>query len=942
MIRIYKNDCEDFNNNGLGILTDFKTSPKIKESLNSSFELNFDYALKGKNAEYLVVDNVIKAPYDSSYQLFRIKKVKPSLTKISVYAVHIFYDLSENFLSDVAPTNKSGVNAISWMLDNAMFPTTFSVTGDLIPDNSARYVRKNLVEAILGADNCVVKRWGGEIERDNYNIILHNQRGEDKGVYIKQGKNIKEIEISIDFTSVVTRVIPQGANELLLPEYQIDSPLINTYRNPIVAKYEFSDISVDENTTEEQAFEKLREVTNELFSKEGIDKPKISVKVDWLELSKTEEYRYKYSNFESVRLGDTVRVQALGYEYKIRVITIEYDCLLKRYTSFEIGDPKADYVAKQSTAVEMEIQKSSSSLLERAKQAATSLINNGFGGHVRIYPDKILIMDTEDEATAVNVWQWNLNGFAHSSTGVNGNYGLAMTIDGQIVADRITTGTMDVQRINGLASELGKINTAIEINQNNITAYVTSTKKDIEDLSNSLEMFSVDLSQYNLVISSDSNNKPYSNTSYTIDYYGYFKGKKIIPNVTINNSQSGVIVSDINGKLNFEVKNSISIENKNFVYEILFEYINEETTYSLIKKVSLALALRGNDGIQGADGTSSYFHIKWSENGKHFSTPSSYASKNTNDWEIGQWGMDGNKQEYPQRIRLKELIEVPSNSVLILNTFNSNYLFVIRTYDSEGNYLNSLGAINNENTITLSDVAFLGVTIMKNTDSSANEGENILNDLINQDLTPLICLQENYSLGTTPSKWQGTYVDDNPTDSDNFDDYTWNDTSIYVQDDLMNLQENINQANTNINNVSTDLKNNYLTGEEVNALQKHNEESLKQLKEEFSSLQLASNEVLIEVGSILSDGVNKIKTATGYTFDENGLDISKDGEEMHNSMNNEGMYVKRDDEEVLGADASGVRAENITVRNYLTIGKNSRFEDYKSNRTGCFFVGGGS
>lgn len=586
--------------------------------------------------------------------------------------------------------------------------------------------------------------------------------------------------------------------------------------------------------------------------------------------------------------------------------------------------------------------------------------------------------------------------------------------------ESISRVKLDVDHINKrvevLAEDINESKesiTKIEQDSEIIKSSVTKAEKDIKDLSDSLEMFSVDLSQYNLVIPTDSNNKPYSNTSYTIDYYGYFKGKQIIPNVTINNSQGGVTVSEINGKLNFEVKNSTNIENKNFVYEILFEYISEGVTYSLTKKISLTLALRGNDGIQGetgpqgndgistyfhvkysknangnpmtnspdsdtefmgvasttsstpptsysaytwskikgdngsqgvqgADGTSSYFHIKWSKNGKHFSTPNSYASENSNDWEIGQWGMDGNKQEYPQRIRLKELIEVPSNSVLILNTFNSNYLFVIRTYDSDRNYLNSLGAINNENTITLSDVAYLGVTIMKNNGESENEGENILNDLINQDLTPLICLQENYSLGTTPSKWQGTYVDSNPTDSDNFDDYTWNDTSIYVKDDLMNLQENINQANTNINNVSTDLKNNYLTGEEVNALQKHNEESLKQLKEEFSSLQLASNEVLIEIGSILSDGVNKIKTATGYTFDENGLDISKDGEEMHNSMNNEGMYVKRDDEEVLGADASGVRAENITVRNYLMIGKNSRFEDYKSNRTGCFFVGGGN
>jgi len=286
MIRVYKSDAKDFNNNGLGILKDFKSSPRIKESLNGIFELNFDYALNGQNVEYLVVDNIIKAPYDNSEQLFRIKKLRPSLKKITVYAVHIFYDLADNFLVDVAPTKKNGVSAIQWLLENAMYQTNFSVTGDVTKVESARYVRKNIVDAILGTDNCIVKRWGGEIERNNFNIIFHNVRGADRGVFIKYGKNIKEIGIAIDFTNVVTRVVPQGANELLLPEYYVDSPLINTYRNPIIKKYEFS-ITIDENTSEDQALENLRQAANDLFLKDNIDKPTISVNVDWLELSKS-------------------------------------------------------------------------------------------------------------------------------------------------------------------------------------------------------------------------------------------------------------------------------------------------------------------------------------------------------------------------------------------------------------------------------------------------------------------------------------------------------------------------------------------------------------------------------------------------------------------------------------------------------------------------------
>ena len=50
--------------------------------------------------------------------------------------------------------------------------------------------------------------------------------------------------------------------------------------------------------------------------------------------------------------------------------------------------------------IQNEISDMPGSILEAAKENATNLINSGFGGHVRVYPDRILIMDTKDEMTA--------------------------------------------------------------------------------------------------------------------------------------------------------------------------------------------------------------------------------------------------------------------------------------------------------------------------------------------------------------------------------------------------------------------------------------------------------------------------------------------------------------------------------------------------------------
>ena len=79
---------------------------------------------------------------------------------------------------------------------------------------------------------------------------------------------------------------------------------------------------------------------------------------------------------------------------------------------------------------------------------------------------------------------------------------------------------------------------------------------------------------------------------------------------------------------------------------------------------------------------------------------------------------------------------------------------------------------------------------------------------------------------------------------------------------------------------------------------------------------------------------------TGYTFDKNGLNIHKDGEDMHNTLDNKGMYVRRNTEDILVADSDGVNAINLTARKHLTVGDNSRFENYTNNRTACFWVGG--
>lgn len=112
--------------------------------------------------------------------------------------------------------------------------------------------------------------------------------------------------------------------------------------------------------------------------------------------------------------------------------------------------------------------------MEAAIEDATRLITGQDGGYVVLdpaeRPERILIMDQPEKTRAKNIWCWNLAGLGHSHNGVNGPYGLAMTMDGKIVADYITTGTLSGITIQG--------NTIMAGGQNNTSGEIKAISGD--------------------------------------------------------------------------------------------------------------------------------------------------------------------------------------------------------------------------------------------------------------------------------------------------------------------------------------------------------------------------------------------------------------------------------------------------------------------------------
>lgn len=106
--------------------------------------------------------------------------------------------------------------------------------------------------------------------------------------------------------------------------------------------------------------------------------------------------------------------------------------------------------------------------------------------------------------------------------------------------------------------------------------------------------------------------------------------------------------------------------------------------------------------------------------------------------------------------------------------------------------------------------------------------------------------------------------------------------------------------------------------------------------------QLTASDVRIEIEKVVQERgeINSITTATGYVFNESGLNISKADSEINTIISEDGMKIVKDTDTVLTANNTGVDAKNLHATTYLIVGVNSRFEDYDNNsRTGCFWIG---
>lgn len=345
-ITIYDSKEIKFVSNGLAILEDCYRC-EVEEVMNGLYNLELEYPTDDNKSKYLVKDNIIKVSTPNGEQPFRIYRVLENLDTTIVYAKHIFFDLVANFLMDCRHKFATCQQALEDILSSTLYKHNFTCSSNIIERSNAYYIRKNPVEAILTEENSIVSMYNAEILRDKFKIIANDSIGKDNHVIIEYKKNLLGLEKDDDNSEVVTRVIPTGLSSkdvsIMIDEIYVDSPLINDYINPIIKEYHFSDLKEDTETgiTIDEVKRQLKIKAEELFSKDHIDLPKTNYRINFLDLSSTEEYK-DFKALEKVKLGDivTVRHKEMNIDIKRKVVKYRWDCINKEYIEIELGDLK--------------------------------------------------------------------------------------------------------------------------------------------------------------------------------------------------------------------------------------------------------------------------------------------------------------------------------------------------------------------------------------------------------------------------------------------------------------------------------------------------------------------------------------------------------------------------------------------------------------------------
>jgi phage minor structural protein len=452
MISVYGPSETAFANNGLKILQPRKAV--VRKEDNGDYYC--DLVDTVENINYYVEGNLVRVPTPWGPQAFRMNAPTIQMNKVTVRAWHVYFDAANYLIDDSYVVDKDANDALDHLNSATDVTSPFSVLSDIAAVDSYRCIRTTLEGAIA----TVVERWGGHLVRDNYNIELRANIGQNRGVTIEYAKNLQESKRTEDWSKVATKILPVGKDGLKVPE---------TYLTYEPADYEIpysKIVKFDQQNIDQQDF-KNEDNTDDVAAYQAALLADLYTKANAY-LTDNHVPRVNYSIKAYLKdisdVGDTIFVKhpKINIELTTNVIALDYDAIAERFVRVEFGNFRSglndlvENTAAAATTEARQMVETSQIRLQNELQSATDSIKGTMSNSYVIYDgDKILIVDTLPKEDATNVIMINNGGIGFSNSGINGTFSSAWTIGNELNMENINVINLVADMIKGGTLKLG-------------------------------------------------------------------------------------------------------------------------------------------------------------------------------------------------------------------------------------------------------------------------------------------------------------------------------------------------------------------------------------------------------------------------------------------------------------------------------------------------------
>lgn len=456
MIKLFGTTDTDFSSNGDAVIQPFKA--KVHKEDNGKFYLTIEADIS--YVDLLTANRIIVADTPQGAQAFRIKNPGKTKSKITIKAPHISYDAENFVIADSYVIDKNCNDAMDHLNSATDNPSPFQTYSDIATVGSYRCVRTSLYDAF----STVLERWGGHLVRDNYRFAIMSTIGRDNGVTVRYKKNLKEMTCTANWDGVVTKIMPVGKDGLLLDEVylysktQYDIPftkVVSFSQNVDQDLYKDTEGHLDETAYNNALIDDLRKQGQAYVDENCVPKVNYTLK----------------ANIEKLTdIGDTIEVidEPMGIDIVTHVISYDYDCILGKYTELEFGNFQqkvSGLMGTVNSTIQQSVEQNNSAIqvvfseaIQHAQDTILGMLGNSY---VINEGDKILVVDALPKEEAHHVIMINSGGISFSSTGINGTFESAWTIDNTLNMQHINVVNLVADMIKGGTLKLGS-----NLNQN--------------------------------------------------------------------------------------------------------------------------------------------------------------------------------------------------------------------------------------------------------------------------------------------------------------------------------------------------------------------------------------------------------------------------------------------------------------------------------------------